>query len=383
MFAQRKVTRDDDAARAAYAKTHGGKAPATMLRVPVECAAGAPLVALGPILAVEYGPTDKGKGASIYRHVFEGDGRPTLAVNARTGRLHFVGGRYDITHEGVEDKPVERSGPWREIGGDEAAAAAEAARAYERLHGAPPDRVFAAPLGGRCEVRSLAALGPLVAVEWRAGPGATRRHELRGTDALLAFDSERSDLHVVGTAYNVGITGEQAPMYEDPYAVVANPGRHGHENPHMRANPGMFLERDELPAEQHETHIVIGGTLIAAGLSAALTALIEYLPNWLPLSVMGVPSRVPMVRGGLRLVGLLTGIGVSFKYPVIGAAVAGTHLWKLTEGVLDSYGWGPTVLAPRGGTAEEPAGGLPVGGVFSPFPTGAVHNQWESAAANG
>jgi hypothetical protein len=152
--------------------------------------------------------------------------------------------------------------------------------------------------------------------------------------------------------------------YDDPYAVVANPDIYGGGNPHMRANPGYLLERDELPAEQHAPHIVVGGTLIAGLLGAAVVALVEYGPRALPEAM-----RSYWVRTAMRALGVVAGVGIAFRYPVIGSAVAGASAWKLAEGVLDNFAWGPMTLAP--GAGEAPAAGLEPGGVWQPYPTGA------------
>jgi len=98
---QVQVTADEVArAEAAYRDTHGGRAPNRLLWGAVPCARG-PVVAIGPVVAVEY-LADKGDGLYTYRHVFEAE-PPLLAVDLETNSLQLVLGSYTVTSHGVED----------------------------------------------------------------------------------------------------------------------------------------------------------------------------------------------------------------------------------------------------------------------------------------
>ena len=91
------------AARAleAYRDTHGGLEPTESVRATVRTPER--LTGLGELLAVEYG-TDKGDGATRYRHEFQGNTRPVLTFDER-GKLHVVRQRdVFITSHGIEDE---------------------------------------------------------------------------------------------------------------------------------------------------------------------------------------------------------------------------------------------------------------------------------------
>lgn len=354
-----------------YAWTHGGRSADRVFYAHVECAAGAALAVLGRVVAVEYiankgekpKPGERSDGTFTYRHYFAGGNPPELAFNVATGVLHFVGGSYDLTAHGVEDLPVQR-GPRRKLGAhDEEELARLAAAAYAKAHhGEAAPSVEA--VGVRCARRSLAALGPLIAVEWReTGSSVVRRHEFRASSPMLAFDTSSNDLHVVGGAYSVVPDGAHMNEHTyDDYAIVANPAG--------RDNPGMLLDRSDLqPTEQYDVKTVIGGSLIALSIGLAATIAVEYGIAMLPTR-WSQPIR--MIGEVVLIVG---GVYVAYHYPVIGAALIGTAGYALYDRVMAAWAAGPRELEARR-IASAPAGELPeAGGLFTPFPTGAYRQK--------
>jgi hypothetical protein len=61
------------------------------------------LVELGTLEAITYGTRKGSEGLQHYEHAFGETGRakPRLAMDARTKRLHIVGGGYDVEDRGI------------------------------------------------------------------------------------------------------------------------------------------------------------------------------------------------------------------------------------------------------------------------------------------
>jgi hypothetical protein len=95
----------DEAIRA-YRRTHGGTAPHAIRREHRTCPTG-PLMSLGEVVSVLYGPTDKGDGPFSYRHQFTGSQLPLLVLDVSTISLHFVLGSYSVSDHGLEDTTLE------------------------------------------------------------------------------------------------------------------------------------------------------------------------------------------------------------------------------------------------------------------------------------
>ena len=152
-------------------------------------------------------------------------------------------------------------------------------------------------------------------------------------------------------------------MQDDEYAVVANPsGVSGHYN-QMQANPGVFLRRDELPAEQHATGTVIAGSLVALAFGVGGALALEY-------GIAALPRLRTAFRVGIEFTGIVAGIWVAKTYPVIGAAVIGAVGYAAATRILNEWATGPSELEARR-DAAAPSAGLEAGGVYTPYPTGA------------
>lgn len=58
------------------------------------------LVQLGKVHSVTYRTKKRGESAQLFEHEFEGR-HPLLAMDVRNKRLHFVGGSYTVTRDGI------------------------------------------------------------------------------------------------------------------------------------------------------------------------------------------------------------------------------------------------------------------------------------------
>jgi hypothetical protein len=58
------------------------------------------LTELGEVVAVTYRTHKRGESAQLFEHEFEGR-RPRLGMDIRNKRLHFLGGDYTVTKEGI------------------------------------------------------------------------------------------------------------------------------------------------------------------------------------------------------------------------------------------------------------------------------------------
>lgn len=58
------------------------------------------LVELGRVHSVTYRTQKRGESAQLFEHTFEGN-HPTLGMDIRNKRLHFVGGSYTVTADGI------------------------------------------------------------------------------------------------------------------------------------------------------------------------------------------------------------------------------------------------------------------------------------------
>ena len=88
----------------AYTGFHWGREPSRNVRVGVSPLPDK-LVELGRLEAVTYS-TRKGRdGLAHYEHQFGEDGgrKPRLAMDARSKRLHVVGGSYRVEDRGIVD----------------------------------------------------------------------------------------------------------------------------------------------------------------------------------------------------------------------------------------------------------------------------------------
>jgi len=58
------------------------------------------LTELGEVVSVTYRTHKRGESAQFFEHEFEGR-RPRLGMDIRNKRLHFLGGDYTVTKEGI------------------------------------------------------------------------------------------------------------------------------------------------------------------------------------------------------------------------------------------------------------------------------------------
>jgi hypothetical protein len=91
-------------AEQAYTGFHWGRQPSRNVRVGVSPLPDK-LVQLGRLEAVTYSTKKGGEGLQHYEHAFgeTGKRKPNLAMDARTKRLHIVGGGYSVEDRGIVD----------------------------------------------------------------------------------------------------------------------------------------------------------------------------------------------------------------------------------------------------------------------------------------
>ena len=96
-----RVSKEHAAVAADFARTHGGLSAtvARACRVPHPSS----LTRVARVVAITYRADKSTHGLVLYRHAFEGDARPYLAVSETGRQLWFRGGRYTVTPHGIED----------------------------------------------------------------------------------------------------------------------------------------------------------------------------------------------------------------------------------------------------------------------------------------